>query len=38
MADILGMNEIRTVYLDSDLNIKAYLFKGIMQNFHEKHG
>ncbi|MDQ0200725.1 AraC family transcriptional regulator [Neobacillus ginsengisoli] len=27
------LNEIRTVYLDSDLNIEAYRFKGIMQKF-----
>lgn len=27
------VNEIRTVYLDSDLNIEAYRFKGIMQKF-----
>ena len=26
-------NEIRTIYLDSDLNIEAYRFKGIMQKF-----
>ncbi|WP_028402138.1 AraC family ligand binding domain-containing protein [Ectobacillus panaciterrae] len=26
-------NEIRTVYLDPDLNIEAYRFKGIMQKF-----
>ncbi|KMY50100.1 AraC family ligand binding domain-containing protein [Peribacillus loiseleuriae] len=27
------LNEIRTVYLDFDLNIEAYRFKGIMQKF-----
>ncbi len=27
------LNEIRTIYLDSDLNIEAYRFKGIMQKF-----
>lgn len=27
------MNEIRTLYLDPDLNIEAYHFKGIMQKF-----
>lgn len=27
------LNEIRTVLLDSDLNIEAYRFKGIMQKF-----
>ncbi|WP_256757771.1 AraC family transcriptional regulator [Cohnella sp. WQ 127256] len=27
------LNEIRTVYLDSELNIEAYRFKGIMQKF-----
>lgn len=27
------LNEIRTVYLDSDLNIEVYRFKGIMQKF-----
>lgn len=27
------LNEVRTVYLDSDLNIEAYRFKGIMQKF-----
>lgn len=26
-------NEIRTIYLDSDLNVEAYRFKGIMQKF-----
>lgn len=26
-------NEIRTIYLDSDLNVEAYQFKGIMQKF-----
>ncbi|WP_211745629.1 AraC family transcriptional regulator [Paenibacillus sp. Marseille-Q4541] len=26
-------NEIRTIYLDSDLDIEAYRFKGIMQKF-----
>lgn len=27
------LNELRTVYFDSDLNIEAYRFKGIMQKF-----
>lgn len=27
------LNEIRTVFLDSDLSIEAYRFKGIMQKF-----
>ncbi|AEG58360.1 AraC family transcriptional regulator [Desulforamulus ruminis] len=27
------LNEIRTIYLDPDLNIEAYHFKGIMQKF-----
>jgi AraC-like DNA-binding protein/mannose-6-phosphate isomerase-like protein (cupin superfamily) len=27
------LKELRTVYLDSDLNIEAYRFKGIMQKF-----
>ncbi|MFX3634789.1 MAG: AraC family ligand binding domain-containing protein [Candidatus Pristimantibacillus sp.] len=26
-------NEIRTIYLDSELNVEAYQFKGIMQKF-----
>lgn len=27
------LNEVRTIYLDSDLDIEAYRFKGIMQKF-----